>query len=189
MSADQVLEVATKLFAELGYDETDIGLIARAAGVEPAFIGREFGGKADLYKTVMLKADEAEHAAISAALAQFTGTPEALHRMVDAYLDFFADNPMLVLLWMHRWMGDAADIPELEEAYTRPLLDEILRAISPLLPPGVETRYFVWMIVWCVYGFLTGGVLERRRSERTVKPAELARFRTYLHWVIGRLVA
>ncbi|WP_214321781.1 TetR/AcrR family transcriptional regulator [Nonomuraea sediminis] len=189
MEADAIIRVATRLFAELGYDETELGLIARAADVQPSEITARFGGKQELYRAVMRRADDLEGAALRATLADLAApTPEAIKQLADAYLDFFADNPQILQLWMHRWMGDAADVPELEEGYTRPLVQEVVAEIAPLLPPGVDARFVVWTIVWCVYGFLTGGVLDRPRNERRVRPGDLVQFRTYIHWMLDRLL-
>ncbi|WP_327090178.1 TetR/AcrR family transcriptional regulator [Nonomuraea sp. NBC_01738] len=188
MDEEGIIAVATRLFAELGYDETTLSLIAGAANVQSADITALFGGKQGLYQAVMRRVDAAESDLLRAAFVSFAPTAEACKRVADAYLDLMAENPHIPMLWMHRWMGDASDSPEMEEGYTRPLVDDIAAQISPLLPPGVDARYFVWTIVWCVFGYLTGGVLERPRVDRVVRPAELAKFRTYLHWMIDRML-
>lgn len=187
MEADKVLTVATRLFAELGYDQTELELIARAAGVTPAWITEWFGGKQSLYKAVMRQANDQESAALGAALgllAERAPTPAGVKELADAYLEFFTDHPEVLRLWMHRWMGDAADVPELEESYTRPLVQEVVGEVSPLLRPGLDPRFVVWTIVWSVYGFLTGGMLDRPRNERRVRGSDLREFRAHLHLML-----
>ncbi|MEV0585059.1 TetR/AcrR family transcriptional regulator [Nonomuraea sp. NPDC050310] len=188
MDEERIIAVATRLFAELGYDESTLSLIAGAANVQPADIVALFGGKQGLYQAVMRRVDAVERDALRTALAGFSPSAESSKRLADAYLDLMASNPHIPLLWMHRWMGDASDSPEMEEGYTRPLVDDIVAEIEPLMPPGVDARYFVWTIVWCVFGFLTGGVLDRPRVDREVRPAELARFRAHLHQMMDRML-
>jgi AcrR family transcriptional regulator len=48
-----LLEAATELFAERGYDHATIRDIGERAGVDPAMIARYFGGKAQLYIAVL----------------------------------------------------------------------------------------------------------------------------------------
>ena len=48
-SRSRLLEAATKLFAEQGYEQTTVREIGQAADVDPALIARYFGSKAALY--------------------------------------------------------------------------------------------------------------------------------------------
>ena len=50
---DAILDVATRLFAELGYDRASIRMIAAAADVDPALIRHFFSDKETLFATVV----------------------------------------------------------------------------------------------------------------------------------------
>ncbi|MCP9947389.1 TetR/AcrR family transcriptional regulator [Actinomadura madurae] len=60
VSRQEVIDVATRLFSELGYDGTSVRLIADAVGVTPAAITEVAGDKRAVYLEVMRQAFEAE---------------------------------------------------------------------------------------------------------------------------------
>ncbi|MFD0899538.1 TetR/AcrR family transcriptional regulator [Actinomadura sediminis] len=195
---DKVLDTATRLFAELGYDGTSLQLVADAAGVGVADV-RAFGpGKGELYRAVFLRADEAERDALEPMLAAFTPDMPGVLRIVDAYLDFYVQRTDVLALWLHRWMGDAADVPGLEEHYTTPLSRRAADAVRPMVPPDVDPDHLVWTIVWCVYGFLSGGIIYSDREEaphrlrgQGIGPRDavaVERFRSHLHMLVERLL-
>lgn len=112
MEEQRVLGVATRLFAELGFDGTSVALIAQAAGVDAESVLARIGDKAQLYRQVMLQAHRAEREVVEAAVARFTPSTQGLIELVDAYLDFNLDHPYVLALWMHRgwatpwtWVG------------------------------------------------------------------------------------
>ncbi|MBE1530670.1 TetR/AcrR family transcriptional regulator [Actinomadura algeriensis] len=196
--AERLLDTATRLFAELGYDGTSLQLIADAAGVGVPDV-REFGdGKGGLYRAVFLRADRAERDAMEPALTAFTPDMPGVLRLVDAYLDFYVHRTDVLALWLHRWMGDAADVPGLEEHYTTPLSRRVVDTVRPLVPPGADADHVVWTIVWCVYGFLSGGLVytdretgPQRLRGQGVRPrdgAAVERFRTHLHMLVERML-
>ena len=195
---ERLLETATRLFAELGYDGTTLQLVADAAGVDVADL-RAFGdGKGGLYRAVFMRADEAERDAMEPALAAFTSDLPGVLRLVDAYLDFYVRRTDILALWLHRWMGDAADVPGLEDHYTTPLSRQVVDTVRHMIPPGADADHVVWTIVWCVYGFLSGGVVytdretgpQRLRGQgvRARDTAAVERFRAHLHMLVERML-
>ncbi|GAA0264001.1 hypothetical protein GCM10009527_070070 [Actinomadura nitritigenes] len=194
---DRLIETATRIFAELGYDGTSLQLIADAAGVDLDAVHRVAATKADLYRAVMRDADEAEERALREALAGFTADRRGILLLADAYLDFYVSHPQVLALWQHRWMGDAADLPDLEEIYTQPLSRDIADTVRGLVPPDVDPDYLIWSVVWCVYGFLTGGVVRTGQDERPLRhtPSSAPRphddvegFRAFLHTMLDHMV-
>ncbi|OLT19970.1 hypothetical protein BJF79_47525 [Actinomadura sp. CNU-125] len=196
---DRLLETAVRLFAELGYDGTSLQLVADAAGVDAATL-REFvgDGKGELYRKVMRYAAEAEERALAPALAALTVDLPGYLRVTDAYLDFYTERTDILALWMHRWMGDAADVPGLEQYYTTPAALEFAAAVRPVVPPDLDPDHVIWTVVWCVFGFLEGGLVysdgsigpERLRGQglRPRDPESVERFRAHLHRLVERML-
>ncbi|GAA2729470.1 TetR/AcrR family transcriptional regulator [Actinocorallia aurantiaca] len=188
---DRFLEVATRLFAELGFDGTPMQLIADAAGVDVETLVEQTGDKSRLYRKVMLRTHALERAALTEAAASFTPTRQGVIALVDAYLDFHVAHPQVLALWMHRWIGDAADIPG-PEGQVRTLSTLMAATAQGVAAPGVDPEYLVWTIVWCVFGYLSGGIQHPGPSSyhargEPLSPQALAGFRAYLHVLITRM--
>ncbi|MGI5414542.1 TetR/AcrR family transcriptional regulator [Actinomadura luteofluorescens] len=194
LAVERIVDVATRLFAELGFDGTPVGLVAEAAGVDTATLTALTGGKTELYKTVMLRAHEAEVQMVQAALASIPRTLAGLTELADAYLDFHVSNPHTSMLWMHRWMGDASATAELDVRYRGPIITMVTDAVGPMAPDDVQTDFVTWTIIWSVAGFITGGMLHSDHSPARTAPAEsaispetLEEFRTNLHALVLRM--
>lgn len=190
MDSDRLLAIATRLFAELGYDLTSARMIADAAGVEIEAVGE----KAELYREVMLRAHRAERETLDGVISGIAPTLEGATELADAYLDFYLAHPEYRALWQHRWMGDAADVPGLEELYTRPLSGRVVSAVRGLVPPDIDPDHLIWTVVWCVYGFLSGGMqhMSGRGAQgrgQALDPEAVAAFRAHLHAMVRRLTA
>lgn len=192
-----LMETATRLFAGLGFDGTPLRMIADAAGVDMDVLTARFGDRAQLYREVMKNAYEVERSALEEAIAHFVPTVEGLNELADVYLDFCIEHPHIVALWMHRWLGDAVDVTELEGAYSQPLVDMVIETVGDQIPPDVDAEQLIWTIVWSVYGFLSGGVQhlstqlagEAGPGRHEPDPAAVQRFRSYLHTLIRRMTA
>jgi AcrR family transcriptional regulator len=190
VSQQEVIDVATRLFSELGYDGTSVRLIADAMGVTPAAIAEAAGDKRAVYLEVMRQAFEAERVMLDEVLSVTEPGRSAVHDMIDAYLDFHLAHPHNRLLWAHRWVADAADISELEDRYARPLLHLAARQIRDAVPPDVNPYYVLGTMVWCVHGYLGSGVLQRSPGmRRSDDPRAIASFRAHMHVMIDKLLA
>ncbi|MCP2338701.1 TetR/AcrR family transcriptional regulator [Actinomadura rupiterrae] len=190
---DHLIATALRIFAELGYDGVTLQTIVDAAGYDINVVHSVARTKAEMYLAVMQHADDLERSALEAALARFTPSKQGVITLADAYLDFFVAHPHVLALWQHRWMGDAADLPDLEERYTRSLSVQIAGTIKDLLPPDVAPDYLVWSVVWCVYGFLSGGVIgsgsdQGRHRHSDSGGRDLEGFRTFLHTMLDHLL-
>ncbi|MFI0353940.1 TetR/AcrR family transcriptional regulator [Actinomadura sp. 9N407] len=187
---ERIIDVATRLFAALGYDGTSTRMIAEAAGLNIATVAYHAGGKRDLYLAVMERAHLAERDALEEAAAAFTPDPAGVHEMIDRYLDFCVDNPDIPALWMHRWLSDAADVAHLESEYVKPLIDDVCATVRGAVSADVDVEYAVMTIIWCTHGFCRGGVLDAEGQRTGLGSAkEIMRFRAHLHRMIARLLA
>ncbi|WP_084963948.1 TetR/AcrR family transcriptional regulator [Thermoactinospora rubra] len=196
-SQDRILDAATRLFAALGYDGTSIDLIAQTAGVSRQELARRYDGKQHLYLAVMERAYQAEMTALQAVLSTMSYGDAAsfaasVHRLIDAYLAFAADNPHIHALWMHRWLSDALDIAELESRYVHPLYTATLAAFEPAATAGyidaeIDREYLLHCMMWCVQGFGRSGAPGRDRARGGFcSPADTRRFSLTLHTMIHR---
>lgn len=134
---DRLVGVAIRMFAELGFDGTSMRMIADADGIDMEWLAGRTGDKHQLYAEVMRRAHRVERKVLDEAVAAFVPTRQGLIELADVYLDFCAGHPQIPVLWLHRWMGDAADVPGLEDQYARPL--SVLRPAAARSTPAAPT--------------------------------------------------
>ncbi|MFE3455044.1 TetR/AcrR family transcriptional regulator [Nonomuraea sp. NPDC059194] len=190
---ERILQAAIRLFAALGYDATEIGQIAEAAGLSTKAVSSQFGAKRDLYLAVMERAHTTHAAVVEAKVRDLQAAPPAekvaaVHRFIDAYIDFAAEHPEVPALWMHRWLSDARDVSNLEAEYVQPLAEFAIENIIPATEAeDADVHYTINTLVWCVHGFVLSGVFDaagRRRGPDD--PRALRRFRAHMHQMIHR---
>ena len=91
---EQLIEVATGLFAERGYEETSIEAVLAAAGVSRGALYHHFAGKDALFEAVL----EAVENGVNARLrAEITGAPDAVSAVESAALAWIemAGDPVI----------------------------------------------------------------------------------------------
>lgn len=182
---ERILDVATRLFAELGFDGTSTRLIAEAAGLNIATVAYHVGNKRDLYLAVMERAHQKERAALEEATADLAPDVEGVLRLLDRYIDFCAANPDVPALWVHRWLSDASDVAHLENAYVQPLMEMVGDAIAKAAGDDIDIEYLVWSVIWCTHGFAQGGVLrDDGQRHRMDDASALIRFRAHMRRMV-----
>ncbi|MFC5183810.1 TetR/AcrR family transcriptional regulator [Actinomadura harenae] len=194
---ERILEAATRLFAERGYDATSTRAIADAVGLNIATVAYHVGGKPELYRAVMRRTHLAQRDVVTTALEQLATcgssgeeTRAALLGFVDAYLSFCLSRPEVATLWIRRWLSDGADVTEIEHEFAGPLVAEVAGAVRAVLDraglgAGVDVEMLTFTIVWTAHSFGQAGIIDP--AGRRVGPRDLAvldRFRRNLHAVV-----
>ncbi|MFD1931070.1 MULTISPECIES: TetR/AcrR family transcriptional regulator [Nonomuraea] len=190
---ERILQAATRLFAALGYDATEIVQIAEAAGLSTKAVSSQFGAKRDLYLAVMERAHASHAAVVEERVKALQAAPPAekvaaVHRFIDAYIDFAAEHPEVPALWMHRWLADASDAGNLEAEYVQPLAEFAIENIIPATEAeDADVHYTINTLVWCVHGFVLSGVFDAAGRRRGADdPRAMRRFRAHMHQMIHR---
>ncbi|MEU0517728.1 TetR/AcrR family transcriptional regulator [Streptosporangium sp. NPDC006007] len=196
--SEAVIEFAARLFAAFGYDGTYLQGIAEATGHDLAWMHDTFGDKRNLYLAVLERAAQAERAVAEDALAVFpTGDPaeiaSAMYALVDRYLEFCLAHPQVPALWVHRWLGDAADIPDVEEKYAAPLIERTREALLSAARAGiidnhVDLDLMVRTLIWSIYGLLYGEAVTQPEESPSADPETLRRYRAHLHQLVDRML-
>ncbi|MBN6058161.1 TetR/AcrR family transcriptional regulator [Nonomuraea sp. RK-328] len=189
-----ILQVATKLFAGLGYDGTSTRQIAEAVGLNVATVHYHVGSKRELYLAVMERANEAHRVVLEEAVQELVAAPPAdkvaaLHHLIERYIDFCVQCPEHPALWTHRWLSDASDVTGLEPAYVQPLAQLVIDTITSMLDvdPEADVPYTVNTLVWCIHSFVLSGVLDKSGARRGPDdPRALRRFRSHMHHMLHR---
>ncbi|MEU1604639.1 TetR/AcrR family transcriptional regulator [Micromonospora matsumotoense] len=190
---EMVLAAATELFAQRGFDAVGLREVAAAAGVDVATVAHHTGTKAQLYDACFARVFAAEQevlqAAAESARSALTAGPQAarqaLHDLVDVFVDFSEDRPETTALWLRRWLEPHRHA-DLDARYAVPLyrlVTDLLVAaaqVGALVEPTPHTT--VRSLVWAVHGHVVAlatadGSPARERRE----------FRVFVHRFLDAL--
>lgn len=174
---EQLLAAATRLFAELGYDQTETEMVAGAAGLPASSITKEFGGKRELYLEVFRRV----HASELALVREFQEAGfdrDRYHEFLDLYFDYLLEHPENAALMVQRWMNDAADLREIEKTFVMPQAGRMRAATKDVFRPEVDGELMAWTVAWAVQIFVLNGI---PGHEDAKDPEDTARFRRHLH--------
>jgi AcrR family transcriptional regulator len=128
---DQLIEVATGLFAERGYEETSIEAVLAAAGVSRGALYHHFGGKDALFEAVL---ETVENGVTARLTAEIAGAPDAVSAVESAALAWIemAGDPLIQriilidapsVLGLERWRA-------LNEEYSLGATRALLQAVA-----------------------------------------------------------
>ncbi|MBK7974526.1 MAG: TetR/AcrR family transcriptional regulator [Deltaproteobacteria bacterium] len=95
---EEILDAATRVFAETGYAGTDLDVVARAVGVAKGTIYRYFASKEALFYAAVDRGMWQLRAALDAAMASTTAPVGRIEAALTAYLRFFDQRPAFVEL-------------------------------------------------------------------------------------------
>jgi len=97
---EEILDAAAKLFAERGYPNTDLQVVADVLTVGKGTIYRYFPSKRDLFLAAVDRGMHLLDAHIEGCIDGETDPLERFYRAIRAYLAFFAVHPELVELFV-----------------------------------------------------------------------------------------
>jgi AcrR family transcriptional regulator len=109
---EQLLEAATEVFAERGYEGARVEQIADAAKVSPGLLYRHFEGKRELYEELLLLANKQLMEHLARAAAPALPTDQRVLRGLDAFFLFVENH-------RHLWRLIMKDVVEPEIAAIR----------------------------------------------------------------------
>ncbi len=185
----RVLSVATRFFAELGYDATPLNLIAEAVGTDAERSSLlQAGRKQELYHSVLAHLYDLELAHMEAAAREAPDGIAGLHLLVDAFMDFITEHPETPAIWWHRVLNDAADLRFPEMELPPPFLKVITENPRWGTGPEMDLDVVSWTIMWSMTAFVNDGFFNPSGIGRPAayRPP-LDRFRAQLHHIVDRL--
>lgn len=105
---NQILDAATKLFAEKGFHHSTVGEIANLAGVGKGTVYEYFPSKKDVLRELLIVAIEYYFGLFPSKVAGNLDLKEKLHLMTSLHFQFFLEYRDLarVILYEHRQMTE-----------------------------------------------------------------------------------
>jgi AcrR family transcriptional regulator len=87
----ELVDAATRLFAERGYEDTSIEAVLGATGVSRGALYHHFAGKEALFEAVLDEVERGVAQAVVDAVAEVTDPVEALRKGTKAWLELTSD--------------------------------------------------------------------------------------------------
>jgi AcrR family transcriptional regulator len=137
---DHILDVAEKIFSEVGYDGASTRMISGEAGVNMAMLNYYFGSKEGLYLAIFERKISA-----SLALLQHIGNDdtitawEKMERYIDNYVEKIISNTCFQKL-INRELSSSKHT-ELTDKMTRMLMANVLE-FKKIMLDGIESGLF-----------------------------------------------
>jgi AcrR family transcriptional regulator len=159
---ERILQAARTLFGEHGYEQVTVRMIAAAADVNIALVGRYFGSKAGLFGAVL-----DEEPSISAL---FEGDREGLPRRLAEYAaERMRHPPETPIL---RALERSAQHPEVQQVARERLVTAVLQPLEAQLGGGPEAHSRAHMAAAVFLGI---GAMRRRLGPETPTEADVDR--------------
>ena len=95
-----ILEAATRLFSECGYQNTDVQAIADAVGLGKGTIYLYFPSKEALFFAAVDRAMSQVEAFVGKRIGSASDTVSLIKEIVRAYVDFFRKHPHMIELFV-----------------------------------------------------------------------------------------
>ncbi len=169
---ERIIDEATRLFADTGYEATSLRQIAQAADIDSATLKYHFGDKPNLFAEVYRLGHEEFLAALDPLLTRLHGVSDRgeLRDVLDDFVvdmhDFIEENLPFVRLTLYRMLEDSEDVIALEEELQTVAIATLEQTFNGLIERGivrsdVDARAFV---VFIVSSFSTWHVTGRVKS-------------------------
>jgi len=166
--ADQLLDVAERLFIEQGFDRTSVGDIAAAAGVTRPIVYEHHGSKEGVYLALLERAKRRIREGYAATITDLDSPRDVLRSTADVFFAMVEDDPARwVLLYGGRvpLAGEhAARQAELAAGNASLYLDTVAAWARDDLPP--ERVAQVVTMLWGAAGLLAQWWLLNRHVGR-----------------------
>lgn len=192
--AERIIDTATRLFAESGYDGVSTRQIAAATGLNISTVHHHVGSKRDLYLQVIERLFEAEAAMINEVLDGVDDDvirdgqrfADVMIELVERVLQHAIENPTRQRLYVRRWLDAPDELRRREADLTLRLysgLDLVLRRGQELrvIPATLDIGYFLRSFDWLIFSYFTSGAFDWKQLRADPFDQDnLERFRSYL---------
>lgn len=173
----RIIDVATQMFASLGYEATSLRQISAGAGIDIATLKYHYKDKPTLFLEVYRRGHKAFLDAVEPVLQEVDKieTEEALRVLIDDLVDrahdFVEENLAFVRMTLYRLLEDSEDVISLEEELQTIALSRIAKKFDRLVEKElirpIDTRA---LVAYLVTSFATYQIAGRVRKHWVGSP-------------------
>ena len=137
----EILESATRVFAQKGYTDSRIEDVADAAGISKGTVYVYYKNKDELFRAVLMHYIDSEFETLRNIAPKFEGSAEELLRLIlHEMAQQFIDQDTGSIVW--GLVRDGEKLPELVEFFRTEILEHGLNALRDVLKMGQATGEF-----------------------------------------------
>lgn len=189
-AAARILDAADTLFCERGYDGVSVRDVAEKAAVNKASVFYYFSSKGELFEQVVNRLYKQQRNAMREAYEQQGPVIDRIHRLMDAYFDFFESHSRFAKL-MNGLAQNPAHAPMIADEW-RPFLrwteSMLTRVVKPAGPTAA--RQIVLTVSGAMQNFFVyDNVLELLFEGDIDADALIKERRAHMHWLVDALLA
>ncbi len=133
-----LIDAATELFAERGFDGTRVDQIAQSAGVNKAMISYHFGGKKSLYNEILAATLNEAHDRFHEIRYSDAPADDRLRDFIFAFADLAATQPALPVMVIREVLSGGLHIDE----DLLPRFLELFKLVQGIIDQGVREGTF-----------------------------------------------
>jgi AcrR family transcriptional regulator len=199
---EAILDAATPLFAEHGYDAVTTRQLAAAVGLNIATVHHHVGTKPELYARVverlyrqeMAVVEEFLRATATAPIASAESFRDLTFSLLDRLLDLMLSDPARARLYVRRWLTPEDATHVLSDAHSRAFQQTLATVVERAAAAGVpvsevDVPLLLRSFDWLVMGYFTTGVEEGGAWRGDPFEAKnVARFKAYLRRYLCRML-
>jgi AcrR family transcriptional regulator len=176
----QIIEEATRLFSDYGYDKVSMKQIASACGVTDAALYKHFKSKAELYDEVMESLLlRMKYEALFKKLEKYDDLEAILHNLADFLLNFLNKNDDLYRLMLFSALQGHSKAKIIYNQIRVNLIEFVSNQLQRFqdrgelydIDPFITARCFIGMVMDCAMGLH----LWHSLGGKIVKPADAIR--------------
>ncbi len=133
----RIIEVASQVFIERGYEEANMSYIAERAGINRPTLHYYFRTKDKLYEAVYTKILSGVIPAVQETLLKEKPLKESISDIVDIYFDMLWHNPGMPLFIVREIQRDSPHL--LRQAMKDPAIQQYVMRLKSLIIKEMET--------------------------------------------------
>lgn len=135
---EALMDAATELFAERGFDGTRVDQIAQTAGVNKAMISYHFGGKKRLYNEILAVTLNSAHVRFHEIRHSSAPADDRLRDFIFAFADLAATQPALPVMVIREVLSGGLHIDE----DLLPRFLDLFKLVQEIIEQGVREGTF-----------------------------------------------
>ncbi len=145
MSAQEIREIALKIFSEKGYDDTTLADIANAIGIKKPSIYAHYPSKMELFLTVLneVKADYYKCWSDAFTATAYLTVDNQLKSIFFSVANYFLANRQKLHFWVRIWMFPPADCGQEVLSALQEQNNRLIDKIAAIFQQGIDSGIFI----------------------------------------------